>query len=338
MQPNMTPSMPPVRPPRVSVVVPNYNHERYLAQRIDSVLGQTFQDMEVIILDDASCDGSLAVINRYAADPRVRIFVNTVNSGNACRQWNRGVREARGEYVWIAESDDYADARLLETLVARLDARPGAGLAYCDSVRVDAAGVPLGECKEFNEQIEPGRWKADFEAEGREQVRRSLVLYNSIPNASAVLLRRSVYERAGGAVETLRLCGDWMTWIHMLMISDLVYVAEPMNFFRWHSGSVRALSGDLALCLEHYTVLACVPPHLALEAPRRRRVCNRLAAAWACALLEAPSWQAWRHSRDVFRAAVRYDPLAFPRLVLQLGLYYPRRLRDRLGGRGARAR
>ena len=109
--------------PTVSVIVPNYNHARYLRQRIESVLGQTYQDFEVILLDDCSTDESRSVLGEYAKDPRVRIEFNEKNSGSTFKQWNKGVRLARGEYIWIAESDDYADTHAGE---ARFASRCGA--------------------------------------------------------------------------------------------------------------------------------------------------------------------------------------------------------------------
>jgi glycosyltransferase involved in cell wall biosynthesis len=89
---------------KVSVVVPNYNHARFLRKRVDSILGQTFQDFELILLDDCSTDDSRSVLSKYADDPRVRIEFNEVNSGSTFKQWNKGVWLAHGEYVWIAES------------------------------------------------------------------------------------------------------------------------------------------------------------------------------------------------------------------------------------------
>src|SRR6266404_3431860 len=120
--------------PKVSVVIPNYNHARFLRRRIESVMNQSFQDFEVILLDDCSTDESRSILSEYAADPRVKIEFNEKNSGSTFKQWNKGVRLARGEYVWIAESDDYADERLLERLVSRLDAEPGAVFCSCRSV------------------------------------------------------------------------------------------------------------------------------------------------------------------------------------------------------------
>ena len=93
---------------------------RFLRRRIESVLCQTYQDFELILLDDCSSDESRSLLSEYAGDPRVRIEFNEVNSGSPFKQWNKGVRLARGEYVWIAESDDYADERPPEKLVAQL--------------------------------------------------------------------------------------------------------------------------------------------------------------------------------------------------------------------------
>src|SRR6185437_16633828 len=122
--------------PTVSVIVPNYNHALYLPKRMESILRQTYQDFELILLDDCSTDDSRAILSQYAGDARIRVEFNELNSG-VFKQWNKGVRLARGEYVWIAESDDYADERLLERLVSILDADPSVAFAYCRSWRVD---------------------------------------------------------------------------------------------------------------------------------------------------------------------------------------------------------
>src|SRR6266852_6763107 len=109
---------------KVSVIVPNYNHSRYIGQRIESVLNQTYPDFELLILDDMSPDNSREIIERYRQNPRVRIEYNDRNSGNTYLQWQKGIALTSSEYIWIAESDDYADSGLLSCLIARLDAHP----------------------------------------------------------------------------------------------------------------------------------------------------------------------------------------------------------------------
>jgi glycosyltransferase involved in cell wall biosynthesis len=89
--------------PRVSVNIPSYNHTRPLRLRIKSVLRQTYQDLELILLDDCSTDEGRSILFEYPTDPRVRLEFNEKNSGGASKRWNKGVRQARGQYIWIAE-------------------------------------------------------------------------------------------------------------------------------------------------------------------------------------------------------------------------------------------
>jgi len=209
---------------KVSVIIPNYNHARFLRRRIESVLCQTYQDFELILLDDCSTDDSRSMLSAYAEDPRVRMEFNEKNSGSTFKQWNKGVRLARGEYVWIAESDDYADERLLEKLVARLDSEPSAVFSYCRSWLVSADGEISGFLDSYLTDLDTQRWTADFWADGREECQNYLVHRNTVANASAVLFRREVYERVGGADESLVLSGDWKLWVAMALTGRIAYL------------------------------------------------------------------------------------------------------------------
>jgi len=101
--------------PKVSVIVPNYNHAPYLRQRIESILNQTYQDFEVILLDDCSTDNSRDILNNYRNQSKVsHCIFNAVNGKSAFQQWQKGVQLAKGEYIWIAESDDWAEPEFLE--------------------------------------------------------------------------------------------------------------------------------------------------------------------------------------------------------------------------------
>lgn len=313
-------------PPRVSVIVPNYNHAIYLRQRLDSIIKQTFTDIEIIVLDDASIDQSLAIIREYAAqDLRVRVLANTTNSGSAFRQWNRGVREAKGSYVWIAESDDYADVRFLEITVGRLDARPAAGLAFCDTYRV--VGETVGNRQsDYYHLHGADHWLKDYDAAGVDEVRNSLYYWNTIPNASAVLFRKEVYNSIGGAPEDMVLCGDWMTWIRMLLVSDVSYVLEPLNYFRCHGGTVRGTASAVRSLIEQYQVLQYVLEKAAITPHCRTRACNRIAAAWVCALFEGAAGSMWPRFRDVYSMARCVDKAPLLRLMQQTLLYVPRKV------------
>jgi glycosyltransferase involved in cell wall biosynthesis len=227
--------------PAVSVIVPNYNHARFLRRRIDTILGQTFLDFELILLDDCSTDQSRTILREYASDPRVRLEFNEVNSGSTYKQWNKGARLAKGKYVWIAESDDYADERLLERLVEILEGDERIAFAFCRSWRV----TEDDQLKGFEDTYlqchyqGPHGWDADFCVEGQQECRSNFLFVNPVPNASAVVFRRAIYERVGGADESMILCGDWKLWAAMALADRMAYVSVPLNYYRLHDATLR---------------------------------------------------------------------------------------------------
>jgi hypothetical protein len=274
--------------PKVTVVIPNYNHASYLPKRLESVLGQTFRDIEVLFLDDASTDNSREVFEPYAADTRVRAIFNERNSGSTFVQWNRGFREAKGEYIWIAESDDEADDSLLAELVDRLDHHPNVGLAYCQSRIVDTDGTVLPPP---SPGLDPERWKSDFVNDGRDECARYLINANTIPNASAVVLRRSVVERVGPAPADFKLSGDWMMWARMMLAADVAFVARPLNSFRTHAQTVRnkywrSSRDTQEMARIKLEIARGLGPRLSRA--RRAEVAETLAWVWLDSLVQGP--------------------------------------------------
>lgn len=232
--------------PLVSVIIPSYNHERHLPERLRTVADQTLRDIEIILLDDASSDGSLGILWEFAAsDKRARLVRNERNSGSTFRQWRKGMREARGKYIWIAESDDVAELSLLSTLVARLEKDPAVAIACCQLRMMDAEGKVGGSPDEWLEELHPTRWKADFTNDGLGEIRDFLCKKNTILNASGV-----VFRNFGGVDElvpdSMRLCGDWLFWIRLCARGKIAYVAAPLNYWRLNTSNARSrLGGDL---------------------------------------------------------------------------------------------
>jgi glycosyltransferase involved in cell wall biosynthesis len=226
--------------PKVSIVVPNYNYARFLGERLESIARQTFQDFEVILIDDASTDESPRIMERFAEQHRGRVIVHQQNSGNPFKLWNEGLKLARGQYAWVAESDDYADERFLETLVQRLEQNPQCGVAFCNSLQVDGQSRVHGLVTLDVQDLDRRQWRNDFVIDGHEACCRFLAQQNVIPNASAVVFRRDLYDAVGGVDDSLRLTGDWKFWASALRTSDLAFVAEPLNYFRSHGSTSRS--------------------------------------------------------------------------------------------------
>ena len=309
--------------PKVSVIVPSYNHARFLRRRMDSVLQQTFQDFELILLDDCSPDDSREILSSYAGDSRVRIEFNAANSGSTFKQWNKGVGLARGEYVWIAESDDYSDARFLERLVGVLDAEPEAAFAYCRSWRVSAEDTfdgygdyYLHYYLDFSRTL---RWTTDYLASGYEECQEYFVRFNIVPNASSAVFRRAVYEQVGGADESFRLCGDWKLWGSMALTGKVAYLAEPLNYFRFHDESVRGRDGlRVVAAQESIHVVRWMRDKVTITESMREISCELLSGGWIPVVVSAhlPLERKWA----ILRSAMAIDPRALRRLVR--GWYY----------------
>ena len=280
-----------------------------MRRRILSVLEQTFQDYEILFLDDASSDGSAEVFAEFSQHPKLRAILNTENSGSPFAQWNRGVREARGEFVWIAEADDYSDPNFLATLVEKLEAHPSAGIAYCQSVIVDESDRVVAR---FPLELSGKReaWLSDFVESGRKICERYMLNENYIINASAVVFRKDVYVGAGYAEETMRLCGDWLTYAKMLAISDLVYSASPYNYFRTHSSTVRRTTPTLRAARELAMVQSFIRANTGpTERERRENLANF--RRWMATFGARDRGKPWQESIPAFlsRRALDYAGL-----------------------------
>lgn len=220
--------------PTVSVIIPNYNHAPYLKERIDSVLNQTYQDFEVIILDDCSPDNSVEVIEQYRSNPHVsHILINEQNTRNTFIQWERGISMAKGRYIWIAESDDVAELQLLETLIGQLEQHPDASVAFCHSRLIDADGALLSEQNTKN-PAQPGQITIDDSC----TFLRHLLIFNYIYNASMAVFRRDVYDRANPDYKQFRYCGDWHFWASVCAAGRVIEVYDMLSRFRQHQRKV----------------------------------------------------------------------------------------------------
>lgn len=223
----------------VSVIIPNYNHSKYLKQRIDSVLEQKFQDFEVIILDDKSTDNSKDIIEQYREHPLVsQIVYNEKNSGTTFAQWNKGVSLAKGDFIWIAESDDVADPYLLQTLYDRISVDKNISIAFCQSYRMNSQGEVTGDWFDHYTNFENIQmFYNEFTAKGSDFVKDFLIHKNVIPNASAVLFRKETYLSVGCANTKIGYIGDWLVWLKMATIGDVTYTNKALNYFRYHEKS-----------------------------------------------------------------------------------------------------
>lgn len=224
----------------LSIVVPNYNHVTFLPQRLKSIFHQSFKNFEVILLDDASTDGSQELLKQYKTHSKVsHLVINEVNSGSPFRQWQKGISLASGEYIWIAESDDYNDVSFLARIFEKM--KSNIGLCYSQTIDVDKNGEQIFHREDYTNTFSPNIWKSDFTIKGVNFIKNYLIVKNVIPNASAVVFRRDLVDTSFFSEELLnmRMCGDWLFWMHLCSKTDIAFIATPLNYFRNHQDVSR---------------------------------------------------------------------------------------------------
>ncbi len=222
---------------KVSVIIPNYNHAPYLKERIDSVLNQTFQDFELILLDDCSTDNSREILESYKDNPHVsHIIINEENTHNTFKQWEKGIKLTKGEYIWIAESDDVAMPTFLETLISELERNPQAVIAYSHSQMIDSQSQPL----DFSWHPHGSDGKT-YVYDGLWYLRHKMLVHNHIYNASMTVFRKSVYSKIPNSYQQYRYCGDWLFWNYVCTFGQVIEIRQILNLYRQH---VRKVTMD----------------------------------------------------------------------------------------------
>ncbi len=222
----------------VSVIIPNYNHAKYLKQRIDSILNQTYRDFELIVLDDCSTDNSREIIDDYTSRfPFIISHYNAYNNGSPFLQWDLGVNSAKGEFIWIAESDDFADPYFLAKTTEIMVNHENVGLVYCNSNVIDEHLKTEYLSSKLSMHLNNTKWLYNYINSGKDELTDYLFLNCTIHNVSGVLFRKSKYIDAGLADYNMKFCGDWFMYIRILLIADIAYISEPLNTLRLHSNS-----------------------------------------------------------------------------------------------------
>ena len=225
---------------RVSVIVPNYRHGKYLEERLQSIFDQSRLPHEIIFLDNASPDDSLEVARRMARRSPVpmRILVNEQNNGSTFRQWLKGLSLATGDLIWFAESDDAAHPLFLERLVPEFfDAE--VALAYCQSALIGPGGERLADdFLAHTDEISPDRWRDRFSADSAVEVEIALSQKNSIPNASAVVFRLPRTLEYADELATLKFAGDWFFYSMLIRGGKVNFLPEVLNLYRRHEATV----------------------------------------------------------------------------------------------------
>lgn len=234
-----------MKKPTVSVILPNYNYAQYFSDRLDEILDQTYPVSEIIILDDASTDVSLTCIKTKLAlieesRPEIKFITefNNKNSGSVFSQWQKGVKLATSDYIWIAELDDSADLSFLETAMNPVIEYEDIVLSYTNSELIGTVSMK-DRLRQVYDYTRRGHRPGSYVASGEDEVIKNLAVYNSIPNVSACIIKNTpeVYDILEIAKD-FKLCGDWVFYLIFLKLGNLAYSPKKLNKHRLSKDSV----------------------------------------------------------------------------------------------------
>lgn len=221
---------------KITAVIPNYNYARYLDERIDSILYQTYPVSEIIILDDCSTDNSIELIRQRIHDNKTGIKItlieNQINSGNVFSQWQKAFEVSKSEFVWIAEADDSCDSRFLETVMQGFE-DDEVVISYCESLTMDENNVLLmGDLRVWIDLFNTGKWEHNYVKDGKEEVAETMCINNTIANVSSAVIRNDDYYDILEGAKQYKLAGDWYTYMNILKRGKIAYFRDSFNYHR----------------------------------------------------------------------------------------------------------
>lgn len=239
---------------RVTAIVASYNHAGYLKERMDSLVNQTWKDLEIIVIDDYSTDHSLEILRPYTKYPQVKLIENKKNAGWVSVS-NQGLKMATGEFVIFENCDDFCNVRQIENLVNALHVHSSAGIAFCRSSMVDEHSVVYGDDYHVREKAFKQHVEKNTFFTGNEMCK---FLFHScvLPNLSAVLFRKEDLDRVGGFSQEFLVCADWELFFKIAQIKNFIYVPEALNSFRQHRATIRKSTKEKIVYDEYFRLLS----------------------------------------------------------------------------------
>jgi len=211
--------------PLVTIGIPTYNRTRYLPEAIQSVLAQTYDDFELLIIDNASTEDVGSVVKRFS-DPRLKFVRQSTNVG-AVRNMNRVIKEARGKYIVIHHDDDIMLPENVEKKAAFLEANPGVGFVHSSFMRIRENGDTVDEAP--NSAVNTGGVET-----GRDFFHRALE-FNPV-GCPTVMAPKAALEQVGCFDVEVAVAADLPLWLKLSLFFDVGYIAEPLLNIRLHSG------------------------------------------------------------------------------------------------------
>lgn len=225
--------------PLVSIVFTSYNHVEFLKQALDGLVNQTYSNIEIIIIDDCSTDGSQEVLKEYQNTKNVKLILKEENSGSYVLASNFGATFAKGDYILFAQCDDFSETNQIELLIKSAEENLSCGVVFSSSNLVDEKGIVFsndyaGREHKFKKLVDktpivPGEIMTKF-----------LTFSCVLPNLSAALIKHDLFKKVNGLSDSFIVVSDWEFWLKLSELTNFYYIRTPLNNFRQHGTTIRS--------------------------------------------------------------------------------------------------
>lgn len=295
----------------VSIVVTSYNHAEFLQQRMDSLFVQSWQNIEIVVVDDCSTDTSRNFLRQFETHPKVRLFLLEKNHGYVYAS-NYGVSQAKGEYIVFAECDDFSEPDQIQSLYQAITSHSSVDVCFSGSNLRDENGFHLGiDFDEWSPAFQKS-CKSDGLISGN-QLLKMMLYSNVVRNMSAVMFKKSLFLQIGGLSDKYKLSADMDLWIRMAEVGNFYYLRKPLNNFRSHSTTVRNKLGTSVQLIEMLDIIGYIKSKVHLTVKENIEQRMHLGKIWFhYAKYEFSSF--W----NTFSKALRKDPLLLPFILLNI--------------------
>ena len=232
--------------PKVSVIIPAYNVEKYIGETLDSVLTQTYSDFEVVVVDDGSQDQTASIIKQYQTKYPKKIRLIQKENGGPSKARNVGIKASTGEYIAFIDADDLWLPGKLEKQVGYFEKQPSqVGLVYTNAKKFDEQGIWTLP-KRYRKKRAYG-W-----------IYKDLLRQNMIPNQS-VIVRKRCFEEVGFFEEFLDIIEDHDMWIRIAMKYEIAFLEETLSLYREHSqgrskGDEKTMNREIGVMEKHLKI------------------------------------------------------------------------------------
>ncbi len=288
--------------PQVSVIIPTYNQAKFIGEAIDSVLNQTYQDFEIIVVDDGSTDRTKEVLDKYKDSIR---YIYQENRGPAAAK-NKGILASQGKYIATLDSDDVWLPRKLEFQIDLLESNEQLDLVYADAYRINLKSQGLSKETYFQ------RYKP---YSGR--VLDKLLLDNFIPSL-AVMMRRRCLDKVGLFDESLYTGEDWDLWLRIAKESNLDFINFPLGTRRIHKSNITRESEERMILNDIKILNKMMAGELNSPKQLRQVVNKKFAQLYYLLGKEYLLSGAMQRSKEQFKIAFSYRHLFFKNLIYYL--------------------